>query len=237
MSEKRLPWELEGGPEMPNTSEPRREDGGDVRPQSDPGAATPGQASEIRNVEVADPELSDAANRRLTEEVQEVVGTDQVRVPTDRPHPSHGERPDNAGLLASVWSTNKFILLVITMMFIVIGAIVSITSGSWWFMAAAVVVDALGVVLVGGLVFRMTSIRERPDPSTVAMLEEEGVRNPEEHFSNVVAEFTEEHRDDTSDSNDRTVSVEDDPLQASAEQSSSTTATGGRSRPVGPGTD
>jgi len=123
------------------------------------------------------------------------------------------------------------------MVFIVIGAIVSVTTGSWWFMAAAVIVDALGVVLVGGLVLRMTSIRERPDPSTVAMLEEEGVRNPEEHFSNVVAEFTEVRRDGSSDSNQRAASVEDDPLQAAAEQESSTTATGSRSRPVGPGSD
>jgi uncharacterized integral membrane protein len=237
MSEKRLSWELEGGPEMPTTSEPRREGGGDVLNPPDAPAATPRQAMEIRDVEVADPELSDAANRRLTEQVQEVVGTDKVRVPTGRPHPSQGERPDNVGLLASVWSTNKFILLIITMVFIVIGAIVSVTTGSWYFMAAAVIVDALGVTLVGGLVLRMTSIRERPDPSTVAMLEEEGVRNPEEHFSNVVAEFTPEHREDGTDSDQRSVAVEDDPLQAAAEQESSMTATGGRSRPVGPGSD
>jgi hypothetical protein len=222
---------------MPNTSEPRRGDGGGVREPPERTGATSRQDTEIRDVQVADPELSDAANHRLTEQVQEVIGTDKVRVPADRPHPSHGERPDNAGLLASVWSTNKFIILIITMVFIVIGAIVSIITGSWWFMAAAVIVDAAGVLLVAGLVLRMTSIRERPDPSTVAMLEEEGVRNPEEHFSNVVAEFTEEHRDDTSDSNQRSVTVEDDPLQAGAEQESSTTATGGRSQPVGPGSD
>jgi len=66
MSEKRLPWELEGGPDMPNTSEPRREDGGDVRePPERAGAMSP-QDTEIRDVKVADPELSDAANRRLT---------------------------------------------------------------------------------------------------------------------------------------------------------------------------
>lgn len=222
---------------MANTNDTRREEGGDVREPHERRGAPSRHDTEIRDVQVADPSLSDAANRRLTEQVQEVVGTDKVRVPADRPHPSHGERPANAGIIAATWSTNKFLILVVTMMFIVIGAVVSATSGNWWFMAAAVIVDALGVALVAGLVFRMTSIRERPDPNTVAMLEEEGVRDPEEHFSNVVAEFTPEHRDDSTDSNRRSASVEDDPLEAAAEQESSTTATGGQSEPVGPDRD
>jgi 4-hydroxybenzoate polyprenyltransferase len=194
---------------------------------------------EEREVTVADPGLSDDANRRLTEELREVVGDDHVQVPVDRVHPSQGERPPPSGLLAFL-STNRILLAITFLVFLTIGAIVSLSTGSWWFLPLAVGVHALGTVTVPAVVLRMTSTAERPSPTAVAMLEEEGIRNPEEHFSKLVAEFT--HGEDrstaeilSSGANERTVAADEDPLTAAKEQQSAMTPSAGPSQPAGEG--
>ncbi len=48
---------------------------------------------EERAVEVELPTLTADANHRLTVALREIIGADSVRVPADRPRPSHGERP------------------------------------------------------------------------------------------------------------------------------------------------
>src|ERR1700689_4654448 len=53
----------------------------------------PAAEEETRQVRVEDPALSPSTNQRLTEEVQETLGTDEVRVPAGRAHPSRGETP------------------------------------------------------------------------------------------------------------------------------------------------
>ena len=55
-----------------------------------PGAEPAGEATEEREVRVADPALSPGANARLTEEVQAIVGADHVTVTRRRAHPSRG---------------------------------------------------------------------------------------------------------------------------------------------------
>jgi hypothetical protein len=52
-------------------------------------------------VRVDDPQLSPEANRHLTEELQETLGTDAAEVPVDRPHPSRGEIPNQSGFAAA----------------------------------------------------------------------------------------------------------------------------------------
>jgi hypothetical protein len=91
----------------------------------------------------------------------------------------------------------------------------------------------LGLVtfVVVRTVLSMTSNRERPSATTVAALEEEGVTNPEAHFSELVKEFT---PDDGSQGGRRTSGVEDDHLRAAAEQEGANTPSGGPSKPVGP---
>lgn len=196
------------------------------------GSAAGGPLLEERDVSVADPRLSAHANHRLTEEVRAVVGRDRVRVPADRPHPSRGERPAATTEMSMLFSHRLFLGEGAAAV-VVIAAIVAVSIGSWWILAGAVVVLLIALAAVVGLTLSMTNVRERPSPSTVAELEEEGVLDPEGHFSRIVAEFTEDL--DVGETNQRTVPVEDDPSQAAAEQQSATTPTGGPSGAVGPG--
>jgi hypothetical protein len=86
------------GQEVPITSEARAEespgvpltDGADTDGTDSDGATT---AVEERAVEAAAPGLSPEMNDRLTTELREVVGSDAVRVPADRPRASRGEHP------------------------------------------------------------------------------------------------------------------------------------------------
>jgi hypothetical protein len=221
------------------TSQPRPGRSDEAEPAENSPEVRGGVELEDREVTVADPQLSEDANRRLTEEVREVVGADHVQVPSDRPHPSQGERPASSGLLAFL-STNRLILVITFMVFLAIGAIVSLSTGSWWFLPLAAGIHALGTMTVVAVVVRMTTNMERPSPSAVAMLEEEGVRNPEERFSRMVAEFT--HGEDrssaevlSSGANQRTVAADENPLLAAKEQQSAMTPSAGASRAAGRG--
>ena len=129
----------------------------------------------------------------------------------------------------------NFILVITVLVFLVVGAMLTALTGSWWFTGFALIAAVFGGAIVIAMVLQMTGIREHADPVTVAMLEEQGVRNPDEFFSELVAEFTEPHREDTSETDGRTTAVEDDPVKAGAEQAASGTPAGGQSQPVGPG--
>jgi hypothetical protein len=125
------------------------------------------------------------------------------------------------------------------LMFTVIGsmalvvALVAVLSGAgWWFLPIALfaLVGLLGWLV--RVVLQMTSIREHASPATTAAMEADGVTNPDEFFSAIVEEFTEATDDETSE--DRTVSSQQDPSRAGAEQQKSATQASGRSDAVGP---
>ena len=215
------------------------EQGGSQQARGDQGTAQPvvdrtAMEMEDREVRVSDPGLSISANERLTEQVQDVIGTDHVTVTRDRPHPSRGERIASDQRPSAGTSTN-LVLIITALMFLVVGALLTALTGSWWFSGFAVVADVLGGAIVIAMVLQMTGIREHADATTVALLEAEGVHNPDELFSRLVTEFTEQHRQDTTESEQRVTAVEDDPVKASAEQAAAGTPSGGRSEAVGPG--
>jgi hypothetical protein len=74
--------------------------------------------------------------------------------------------------------------------------------------------------------------QERPSATTVAALEEDGVGNPERHFSELVEEFT---PDPSGEGEHRTTAVENDPANAGAEQENAITPSDGPSEARGPG--
>ena len=193
-----------------------------------------GPTMEEREVRVRDPHLSDSANARLTEQVREVLGTDHVMVTRDRPHPSRGQDTPTSRTPSAGTSAN-FIVAITALVLLVVGALLTVLTGSWWFTAFALVADALGGAFVIAMVISMTGIREHADATTVALLEEQGVHSPDLLFSRLVAEFTETQRESAPGSERRATAVEDDPVQASAEQAAAGTPTGGRSEAVGPG--
>ena len=196
MSSERAPWEYEDGPQVgrdvPITSEPRDEQAPGV-PRAPSPSTQPGDgpaALEEREVKVADPKLDEAANARLTEELQDVLGTDRVRVPEDRPHPSRGNRPPQRGLWAELVSRRLTVIMLFAA-FLTVGAIVSLATGSWWLLLVALAVHALGTLIVTTAALRVTTTSERSSPTTAAMLQEEGIASPDEYFSQLVQEFSE----------------------------------------------
>ena len=206
----------------------------DIRRQQDtPDRHRGATALEERAVRVEEGQLSDETNARLTEDAREVVGAERVAVPTDRARPSHGEvvthRPALPGPLPG-----NFLIGQIVAALVVVGAVAALAVGvhHWWALVLAIVVLVVMGYLVLATIMRMTSNPERPSPSTVAAMEEEGVADPEELFSDIVGEFT----PDTGavGENRRTVAVEDDPTAAAAEHRTAVTPSGGPSQPTGP---
>lgn len=190
---------------------------------------TRGDEQEIRDVRVQEPGLTRQTNEDLTDEVRDVVGRDHVRVPAGRPRPSRGEA---SGFSAERTApSDSFVFVQIGAAAVVVGAIIALASGQWWLLPVAALVLFLITYGVVQTIMRMTSRPERPSPTTAAAMREEGVRDPERHFSAIVDEFTE----NTAEGEARTAAAEEDGAHAAAEHRRSGTPTGGPSQPVGVG--
>ena len=243
----RQPWEYADGPtvgeDVPITSPPREE----VRPgvpkppprSEDADGASERADSEVREVRAEDPELSPETNQRLTSELRAVVGTDRAEVPADRPHASRGEHPEQHGPAAH-FEVNGFQFVRTAAIVLTFAAIVALITNDWWVLALAAGVHALGTMTVGLTIVRVTTTSEHPDPTVAAAMAEEGVHNPDEHFSRMVEEFRTEPERGASEVispgfNERTAPADSATADAAAEQSSAMTPTGQPSRPAGEG--
>ncbi len=71
-----------------------------------------------------------------------------------------------------------------------IAAIISLATGNWWLLPLAPGVHALGTLTIVTLAVSLTTVSEHASPTTTALLEEEGIPNPDRHFSELVAEFS-----------------------------------------------
>ena len=72
----------------------------------------------------------------------------------------HGARP-SAGV---VFGQNRFAILMTFLAALAIGAIVSLTTGSWWFLLLALGVHALGTLAMVALVLAMREQQEHLPP-------------------------------------------------------------------------
>jgi hypothetical protein len=244
----RQPWEYADGPtvgeDVPITSPPREElRPGVPKPPPEPERAEADRrqpaGSEVRDVRAEDPELSPETNQRLTSELREVVGTDRVEVPADRPHATRGEHPQQHGPSAR-FELGWFQVLRMSAMVLTFAAIIALITNDWWVLALAAGVHALGTMTVGLTIVRVTTTSERPSPTVAAAMAEEGVRNPDEHFSRMVEEFRDEPEHGASeviapDFNERRAPADTDTAAAAAEQSSAMTPTSQPSQPGGAG--
>jgi hypothetical protein len=185
--------------------------------------------TEQRTIEIRDPALSANANHRLTEAVRDVLGTDRVTVPVGRTRVSEGQRP-KASPLDRITSTKMMILGMIAVG-VCVGLIVVTTGGHWIFTGIAFAGLALTLTAVTFSIIGLASTPEYPDPGLAALLSEEGVRDPEVRFSELVHEFT----PIPEDGEHRSTAVEEDPARAAAEQTEAVTPSGGPSTAVGPG--
>ena len=180
---------------------------------------------EERAVEVDLPTLSADANQRLTEALRDIIGANTVRVPADRPHPSHGERP--RGNLLARMTTVKAITVGFLSVAVCVALIIATALSSEWVLTALAFIALLTTLtLVTASIIALSSVPEYPDPSLVALLAEEGIADPEVRFSEIVMEFTPE----TGDDEERSADVLDDPARAIAEQKEALTASSGPTR-------
>ena len=246
----RLPWEYAEGPtvgdDVPITSPPRPEEkpGVPKPPPREPsgnagGSEDPPAEDEVREVRAEDPDLSPETNARLTEELRDVVGAERVSVPGDRPRATRGEHPKQHGPAARL-EVNRFQLIRTGAIVLTFGAIIALITRDWWVLPLAAGVHALGTMVVSLTVIRLTTVSEHPSPTVAAALSEEGVSNPDEHFSRMVEEFREEPERGTTEVlspgfNERAASASADTPAASAEQSSAMTPTAEPSHPAGAG--
>jgi hypothetical protein len=185
--------------------------------------------SERREVRSQDPSLTPEANRVLTQELRAAVGRDEVEVPRTRAHVEqepHGGRPG----IAVALSQNRLIVALTLLAALVVGAIVSLATGSWWFLLLALGLDVLGMLAVAAIVLAMTTQTEHMSPGAAARLADEGVEDPDAVLSDLVEEYAPDDRG----GDERVTSPQEDPAQAAAEQRSSVTPSQDPSRPVGP---
>lgn len=144
--------------------------------------------TEQRAVRSDDPSLSPEANRILTEELRQRIGSDTVEVPVDRPHSERERHGGHPGLLVAL-EDNRIAATMGLFAAIVFGAILALTTDAWWLLPLVVAVDVVGTVLVAGIMFRVTEETEHLPPDVVARLEDEGVGDPDRLFGDLVSEY------------------------------------------------
>ena len=71
---------------------------------------------------------------------------------------------------------------------LVVGAFLSLLTGSWWLLAAVLAVHFVGTTVVLATVFRLLGDVEAPSPTAVAALEARGVRDPEGELNRLISE-------------------------------------------------
>jgi hypothetical protein len=191
--------------------------------------ASMAEERERREVRVQDPSLSPEANRILTEELRRAVGRDAVEVPADRPHAERERHGGRSGLAVAL-SDNRLAVAMTFLTALVVGAIVSLATGSWWFLLLALGVHALGTLAVVGIVLRMTTQTEHMSPSAAARLQDEGVEDPDALLTHLVEQYAPEGRR----GDERETTPHEEPAQSAAEQRSSVTPSQDPSRPAGP---
>src|SRR3954451_5502492 len=193
-------------------------------------------AEERRNVRVDEPGLSDDTNQALTDNLRAAVGGDEVTVPED----AGGSRmPRRRSSFIATLSANRLVLIITFLSLLVVGAIVSLATGSWWFLLVAVAVHAIATVVMAAGVLQSTTQVERPDPVTVEKMEAEGIPDPEGRFNDIVEEFggagaargTPELV--SPGNNERTASAQDEPARAAVEQRTALTPGAEAERPGG----
>jgi hypothetical protein len=138
------------------------------------------------DVRVDDPDLSPEANRLLTAEVQEALGTAHVEIPADEAPDIHRLPDGELRNLRSVLGTNRLLVAVAFVPLLVIGVMISLSTDSWWAVVAACAVHAIGTLVVASVVLRVTTAVERVEPETAARLQEEGVGDPDQALTDLV---------------------------------------------------
>jgi hypothetical protein len=139
-------------------------------------------------VRSADPGLSAEANALLTKELREIIGSDVVEVPIDRADPAHRRHVRHTPLVADLIDSR--LAWVFTLLAAVcVAAIIAIVSNSVVVLIVAIAVLGVTTVLAVRLLQNLGAEAEHPSPETAALLEAEGVGDPDRLLQDLVDEF------------------------------------------------
>lgn len=141
-----------------------------------------------RDVRSDDPSLSSEANERLTAELRDIVGATAVDVPTGRIDPAH-DRHARHGPIASQLIADRLVHGTAALVLIAVLAIVGLATDTVVALIAALAVLLVALVGAVWLVFDLTAEREHPSPELAALLEDEGVGDPDRLLTDLADEF------------------------------------------------
>jgi len=147
------------------------------------------QDTEARFVRSDDPQLSAEANAALTDEARRAVGADRVCMAAGSADPAERSRAGRSAAMATAVSLRP-VFIVTLLAGLTIGAIISLATGSWWALIAAAAVHATGTMVVASGAIQLTTQTEHASPQTTALLEQEGVADPDRVLSDLVEEYT-----------------------------------------------
>ena len=145
--------------------------------------------TERRRVASDDPSLSPEANQMLTEELRAIVGSAFVDVPIGRADPAHARHGTHRQGVAELIA-DRFGYVTATLVLVVVLAVVGLSSGSVVALAGALVVLGVALALVVLMVTRLAGEGEHPSPELAALLEREGVGDPDRLLTELVREFS-----------------------------------------------
>ena len=119
----------------------------------------------------------------MQHELEAVVGTERAERALDGDAERPG--PERPGLLSAAWSSRLLIGLTLVAA-LVVGAFLSLLTGSWWLLGVVLVVHFVGTAVVLWFILRLVSSVEAPSPTASAALEARGVRDPEGELNRLV---------------------------------------------------
>src|SRR4051794_10510491 len=121
-------------------------------------------------VRVQDPGLTPEANRVLTAELQDALGTDEVELPAEHAAASERLPRRSGGTVRSVVAENRLLVGWTFLVLMLVAVVVSIASESWWAVVVGCGVHAAATVVVASFALRMTTEVEHMPVSSAERL-------------------------------------------------------------------
>ncbi|MBO9532423.1 MAG: hypothetical protein J7513_05560 [Solirubrobacteraceae bacterium] len=138
---------------------------------------------------VHDPRLSDEANLALTREVHAVLEGDAIYGgPTGSTwHPRAGATPKRRPKLLAAAADARIVVVPIALMLVVV-AVIGTIGDTYVMVGVAYAALIVAVAMVAELIASMTREVEHVSPETQALLEAEGIVDPDRLFGDLLAE-------------------------------------------------
>ncbi len=181
------------------------------------------------------PEISEEARDTLIGELEDAVGEEAVeqadldvdRAISERPHPGR-----------SAFASSRLLILLTGATALTVGVIAALALGSWWLVAVAMLVHGVLTAVVVGSSMTLFSQVEKPDPSVVTKLEEEGVEDPEPVINDLVEQVADKEEGSrtqraVTDDAGETRPTEEDGAEAVTRQQGATTPASEPTRKAG----